>query len=454
MKIIEFYSSLLPSLGMTIKEDLLFYPDGEPVMFTYLKKARQLCLPTDNMIKQGLEANGKELHAFHPLCESMLTGESGTIRFMKTAIRMRLWQTAIDLVGAIIRQGAEQRPVKKSAYKQFLAKVCDGVKEPKFDDTLVASWAAVAGYICDPEKMDSKTRLRLVIGSNEHIGVDKYSRVARYANFTADESDDGGATYFGVRCRRKQDKAIIHRLLTTVFGWFPEETGSNDNRAYFGCLSRAWGHYVAEYNKVASALHDIYADVEVLSSEWINYLETLDAFDKVIQTLPYNTGPAKDTADRSSLEYSVKNASIQDIVKPKTSTEVAAGGPVNPMDLFNARKPAPLAGMLGSQIDPRQLTPAQRMEYETSRRISTTGSIKTSSLAGALKQELPMQQPTLLSTTNGVSLTSILNGGMMLGGQQRMGGQAMLGVQQPMLSAQPSGLSLTNGLLGQNNFTF
>ena len=452
MKIIDFYASLLPSLGMAVKDDLLYYPDGEPVTFAYLKKTRQLCLPTDNMIKQGLEHEGKELHAFHPLCESMLTGESGTIRFLKTAIRMRLWQTAVDLVGAIIRQGAEQRPVKKSAYKQFLAKVCDGVKEPKFDDTLVASWAAVLEYISDPEKMDSKSRLRLVIGSNETIGTDKYARVARYANFTANESDDGSATYFGVRCRRKQDKAIIHRLLTTVFNWFPEETGSNDNRAYFGCLARAWANYVSEYNKVASALHDIYADVEVLDAGWISSIDSMEMFDKVIQTLPYNTGPAKDAADRSSLDYSVKNATIHDIVKPKTSTEVGAGETVNPMDLFNARKPAPLAGLLGSQIDPRQLTPAQRAEYDASRRISTGGAVKTTSLAVALKQELPMQAPSLMSSTGGLTSASILGGGQQtlgLGGQQTLG----MGGQQSSLMQQTT-LGFGNATLGQNNFTF
>lgn len=451
MKIIDFYASLLPSLGMTIKDDLLYYPDGEPVVYSYLKKSRQLCLPTDNMIKLGLEHDGKELHAFHPLCESMLTGESGTIRFLKTAIRMRIWQTAIDLVTAIIRQGAEQRPVKKSAYKQFLAKVCDGVKEPKFDDTLVSSWKAVLEYINNPDKMDSKSRLRLVISANEHIGDDKFARVARYANFTANESDDDTANYFGVRCRRKQDKAIIHRLLSTVFGWFPEETGSNDNRAYFGCLARAWGNYVAEYNKVASALHDIYADVEVLEAGWVDKLDSLDMFDKVIQTLPYNTGPAKDAVDRSSLDYSVKNASIQDIVKPKTSSELAEGEKVDPLAIFNARKPSPLAGMLGSQIDPRSLTPAQRAEYDASRRISTAGTIKSQSLAVALKQELPMQQPSLLGGTNAMTLSSILNGGgntLGLGGQQMLGGSS-LGLQQQ----QTLGFGTTSLGVG-SNFSF
>ena len=36
MKIIDFYASLLPSLGMAVKDDLLYYPDGEPVTFAYL----------------------------------------------------------------------------------------------------------------------------------------------------------------------------------------------------------------------------------------------------------------------------------------------------------------------------------------------------------------------------------------------------------------------------------
>lgn len=40
------------------------------------------------MIKAGLRDElGNDCHAYHPLCESVMTGESGTIRFLKQAIR-------------------------------------------------------------------------------------------------------------------------------------------------------------------------------------------------------------------------------------------------------------------------------------------------------------------------------------------------------------------------------
>lgn len=437
MKIIEFYTRFVKSLGCVTKgdeNDLLYYPDGEPVMFSYLKKERQLALPTNRLIQAGLEVDGKEVHAFHPLCESMLTGESGTIRFMKTAIRQRLWQTATDLVTHIIKQGAENKPVKRSTYKKFLAKLCDGIKEPKFDDRLVESWAAVLEYLNDPEKMTNAERLRLVITAHSHIGTEKYARVARFLSFASQEGEDDTANYLGVRCRRKQDKVIIHRLLSTVFGWYPEEVGSNDNRANFASLARGWANYVSQYNTVAGALHDIYGDVEVLEDNWILEMENLDNFDKVIQTLPYNTGPNKD-GDNTSAEYSVKTKDVLDLVAPTRATTIDAapeGGLEDPLALFASRRPKTLGGLMGSAIDPKDLTPAQQAEWEANRRISNKGTIRDTSLAAALNQRLPETTPSLLGGNNlsNMTLSSLLGGGGLGGGLGNSLGQNQLGQRQ------------------------
>jgi hypothetical protein len=433
MKIIEFYTRFVKSLGCSPKvdDDRLYYPDGAPVMFTYLKKERHLTLPTNRIIQLGLEVDGHEVHTFHPLCESMLTGESGTIRFLKAAIRMRLWQTATDLVTHIIKQGAENKPVKRSTYKKFLAKLCDGIKEPKFDDRLVESWAAVLEYLNDPEKMAMADRLRLVITAHSHIGTEKFARVARYLSFASQEGEDDTANYLGVRCRRKQDKVIIHRLLSTVFGWYPEEVGSNDNRANFAALARGWANYVSHYNAVAGALHDIYGDVEVLEDGWILEMENLDNFDKVVQTLPYNTGPNKD-GDNTSAEYSVKTKDVLDLVAPNRATTIDAapeGGLEDPLALFAARRPKALSGMMGSAIDPKDLTPAQQAEWESSRRISQKGTIRDTSLASALNQRLPEVTPSLTGgNLGGMTLSSLMGGQSSLGGglgQQQLGQRSL-----------------------------
>lgn len=446
MKILDFYRGELRSLGMAPNEnDLLLYPDNEPVMFTYLKKVRWMALPSLKVIHAGLEHEGQELHTFHPLCESMLTGESGTIRFLKTAIRQRLWQTAVELISTILKQGAENQPIKDSTYKRFLAAVCDGVRDPKIDDTLLASWAAVLAYISDNEKMPAKDRLRLVLSTNDKVNGEKYARVARYVNFTSQESDDGTANYFGVRCRRKQDKVILHRLMTIVFNWYPAEVGSNDNRANFAALSRGWATYVTEYNKVASALHEVYADVEVLDSDWIAGLESLDQFDKAIQTLPYNTGPAKEGEDNTHRDYGVKT-NVLDLVKPETATALdkpkPAGGAQDPLAFFASRKPKALSGIMGSAFDVNNLTPAQRAEWERTHNLEREGTVKRRSLAESLGQPLPVQSPTLLGgLTQNQTLSGLLTGGggLMTGGTI-LGGGLQLGQQ-----------SLTGGLsLGGN----
>lgn len=319
MHIISFYQSLLESWGFNRDGDLLVHADdATPAYFTYNKEKRRLVLPTNAMIKNGMEdPNGRECHAFHPLCESVLAGESGTIRFMKKAIRNAVWMRSMDLIDVIMDISSSGKAVRAAPYKKFMTEIiCEGIKEPKLDEKLKASWVALSNHLI--ETVEPKKQSHLFIASDMAIDGQKYVRVANFKHLFEEESLDDTATYFGVKLHRKQDKVIIHRLLMTILGWYPDMCGSNDNRPYFGCLARGWAQYVMNYNLIVKGLRD-HSALRPMSDEWIGQLDSLSQYDNVIQTLPFNTGSSSTNPEKDTTQQQYRVTSQQ----PSLQTERA-----------------------------------------------------------------------------------------------------------------------------------
>ncbi|QVW28546.1 hypothetical protein pEaSNUABM8_00049 [Erwinia phage pEa_SNUABM_8] len=337
MHIIAFYQSQLESLGFNRDGDLLVHADdATPAYFTYNKEKRRLVLPTSAMIKNGMEdPQGRECHAYHPLCESVLAGESGTIRFLKKAIRANVWLRTMDLIDVIMDINASGKAVRAAAYKKFMTEViCEGIKEPKLDEKLKSSWAALSNHLI--ETVEPKKQSHLYIASDMAIDGTKYVRVANFKHLFEEESLDDTAVYFGVKMHRKQDKVIIHRLLMTIMGWYPDLCGSNDNRPYFGCLARGWAQYVINYNQIVKGLRDV-SGLKTLSDEWIGQLDSLSQYDNVIQTLPFNTGSASTNPEKDTTQQQYRVSSSQTSLQ--TERRMASE---------TAKAPAEEEGSLGS----------------------------------------------------------------------------------------------------------
>ncbi|ANZ48062.1 hypothetical protein ASESINO_49 [Erwinia phage vB_EamM_Asesino] len=366
MKIIEFYTSFLKSQGYGFDGDLLTVDGDQPAEFTYNKVKRRLALPTPAMIKQGLEdAEGRECHAFHPLCESILSGESGTIRFLKNSIRTNLFLRNFELIDAILETAAAGKSVRLAGYKKFMSDIiCEGMKEPTFDDRLVKSWETVKAYVYNLLEKDKKYKVtNIFISPSMEIDGAKFHRVANYKHMFEEESLDGTATYFGAKLQRKQDKVIIHRLLSTLFGWYPSVVGSNDSRPYFGCLARGWAQYVVNYNLVVKGLRD-HTHLKTLDDEWISQLDNMEVYDNVIQTLPYNTGPRSDTPekDTSAHDFRLDRQPAGQQIPMKKASDTAKAPELDdddPVAFFRKR-----AAVTNDQNPLKNLSPALQRMYE------------------------------------------------------------------------------------------
>ncbi|QVW55173.1 hypothetical protein pEaSNUABM29_00129 [Erwinia phage pEa_SNUABM_29] len=432
MKIVEFYRSFLTSLGYGFDGDLLTMDDGHPAMFTYNKVKRRLALPTAAMIKNGMEdEDGSECHAFHPLCESVLAGESGTIRFLKKTITTNLFLKSFELIDAILETAAEGKTIRLAAYKKFLSDVvCADIKDPTMDKKLVQSWNAVKNYVYGLLEEDKKTKItRLFISSDMSIEGVKYIRVSNYQHMFEEESLDGTAMFFGAKLQRKQDKVILFNLLSAVFGWYPSVVGSNDPRPYFGSLARGWAQYVTNYNLVVRGLRD-YTPLRPLEEEWIGELDNMHVFDNVIQTLPYNTGPRNEAAqDTTASDFRIgRTPSGTNNLTQRLASQDAPPADVDlsdPAAFFRAKK----AQQQTASSNFNALPPAlQRTLAENNGQIPKN-SINNISLGAALRGQAETKQGGLgdgllgnsSSSTNLLGNSGGLGGGG-LGGDNLLGG--------------------------------
>lgn len=417
MKILDFYASQMGSWGFDRDGDKFVYRDDKsPAYFTYNKVRRRLVLPTTAMLKAGMEdEDGTECHAYHPLCESVMYGESGTNRFMKKAIMNQLWNRSIELIEYVLDTAAEGKKVRLAGYTNWLASICEGIKDPKLDKVLQQSFATLMNYVRD--NIDEKKRLQLFIATDLLVDGVKYVRAANFRHCFEEEGEDGTATYFGATLRRKQDKVILHRLLMAVFGWYPPVTGSKDDRPYFGCLARGWANYVINYNQIVRGLKD-HTPLRPLDDEWISELDSLEKYNDKIQTLPYNVGPrGENEQDTSAREYRLKPSQghIEKVAPTASSTEEAAKD--DPMAFFSRHGVARRGNSsILAAPDPARMTPVQLAEYERTGRVNAQSeTISGMSLASAVGNNTTINNSVSLLSSNNNS-GGLLGGGSLLSG--------------------------------------
>lgn len=408
---IAHYKSVLKSWGFDCDEDgFVNYPDGSPAQFTYNKVKRRLVVPTAEIITKMTNGELEDPHAFHPMCESALDGESGTVRFIKLAIKNAVWTNSMNLIEQIITLQAAGAKIRDNGYKKFLNRVCADIKDPQFDSKLLASWEKFVGSL-DAEWIRKKG-FTIYIGQDLRIDDVKYLRVLSSAS-AFEEIDGDDAILLGVKLGRKQDKAIIASLLKTVFGWFPAEVGSNDGRPYYGCLLRAWAKYVESYNDVVRRMKDATL-LKPIESDWCADVESLRKFDDLIQTLPYNTGPVTKQGEKREFHLSdsvshrskpVPTASeLQKAAELILAAKAAEEEPTGPLDALSflsrvaddkKKREEVIDGVtLGA------LSPAEREIFERQGGLINRGSvINRMSLSQALGIEAQTEKPKSSMTT-------------------------------------------------------
>lgn len=314
MKILELYKAIVESLDIVVEDDLFYHHDGEQLVPLKHKAggiSRQLVLPTYDRIKAGFK---DELHPFHPMCESVIEGQSPTIKFMQKALRRAIHLKGLTLIEEVLHVACGKKKPRSAVYANLIAKVTEGLKNPKLDETLLKSWNKLLNDIVE----DQMKIPQIFLDANKEIDGKKFSRVCYYSHKFIDEAEDGSQIFFKTKMYRKADKTILLRLCNEVFGMFPSETGSNDDRPYFASLMRGWREFVVKYNKIAHSLHEV-KKVEKLNDEWVSEIDDLEKYEEKIQTLSLNSGDVT-----SKVREETRPKTIADLRKPEVAKPAMA----------------------------------------------------------------------------------------------------------------------------------
>lgn len=321
MKIIPLYHAIAEAMDNVVENDLLFIDDGEEKVPSLQKAGgitRQMVLPTYDRIKAGFK---DELQPFHPLCESVIEGQSPTIKWMQKNIRRTVQLKGLSIIDEILKVAAGKKKPRSAVYANLIAKVTDGLRNPKMDDMLYKSWKKLLSDIID----DGMKIPRIFLDANKEIDGKKYSRICYYSHKFIDEAEDGSQYFFKTKLLRKADKTILLRLCNEVFGMFPSETGSNDDRPYFASLMRGFREFVVKHNKIAHSLHEV-VKVAKINDEWVEHIDELEKYEDKIQTLALNSG------DISTKPREEKPVSVNDFRKPEVATPAMASAKETPVD--------------------------------------------------------------------------------------------------------------------------
>lgn len=346
MKDIELYESVLRGMGLLVEGNSVLADLGEGETSPVKVSKKELKIPNIDYLKDNEREN---YHPFHPLCESVVEGQSPTVKFLQRAFRNAVTLYADHLIEVILRTMSSEKKPKSTHYHKLVDRITADVKNPKVDKSTLSAWNNIR------TKMAETSVVRVSISRDELIDDDRYLRVLNYTHAYEQETFDNTAQIFGVKLARKSDKVIILNLINEVYGSIPPEVGSNDNRPYFAVILRAYAQFVKFYNHTVRALKDVVV-IPVLEDIWIPEIDNLEKYENKTKSLVGNIGnEGARKAPPKQPEQPAYAPEPPPVHNPARTTAPKSTGGMSILELAAARR----GGVAGVTADRPPMTPAQ-----------------------------------------------------------------------------------------------
>lgn len=288
MNTVEFYSSLLTSMGVIVDEHgAILKPDGKS---QYKIDGKDLVLPTNALLDEN---EWSKRHPFHPLCEDALLGQSPTIRWLTKAVRAYIIENMCEVASLILNVASNPALQEKA-------------KDPKVHDVLVhaktatdktvAAWKSVSDAIKNG-KIDPVS----IYLSRSNPGTDaKFFRTCAVSmDILADKTND--VYIMGITCKTKRDKLAIIELLEFLIDGIDLEVGSVDGSPYFHSLVKMASQFMTKFNKIYKTFRNV-SPVKPHAADWIKEVDNLKQFLGRIPSLPGNEGEKPKKATKVKIE--------------------------------------------------------------------------------------------------------------------------------------------------------
>lgn len=285
MKILDFYKSVLASVGITDVDgegmlSAFYHGSYNPVTVT----GKRLVMPIPEILRAGL---GDNRVAFHPLCEKITRGERGespVLKLLKDAVGLKVDTVFIALIDVLMHTAASP-----DTHKKIGPKAAEYLK--LLPDANEKSYKSVKKIL---DACKNSPQYRLVNFYLKHGGEEGASRTCVVSFPIFDELDDASTKeIFGVKIDAK-DKARLKALLTYVFTEDYAEVfsyGSNNPEApYLHALLTSFYKVATQANKLLERHKKHVDDIEPIDISWAECLDTFSLFRGMIPALEGNEG--------------------------------------------------------------------------------------------------------------------------------------------------------------------
>lgn len=294
MDILKFYSELLESLDVVIKDGHFCTYSAAGVDLPLQIGEKRLVLPTRDILRDG---NWQDRIAFHPLSENPTRTESAVLKKLKSLVQVKLSSSAILLMRELVRIS-----VQKSIHAQLSPKAQRLLSNlPEADEKFADTFDKIV------EAMTSGTHAQrqqqMVSIYLRKAGLYRGSSVLQLAVVSfplALELGSSDGVVYGVKLRRK-DQKMLASLLEYVF------PNHNDTNEYSGpsdsmmaprldALLKAYVNVATMINKHVKTFRKVLEDPEAIEIDldWAPMAQDLSVYRGQIPSLSGNEGELVD----------------------------------------------------------------------------------------------------------------------------------------------------------------
>lgn len=315
MNVIDFYQSLLESMGLIVSEAghvLRPSKDQDPLQI----EGKDVVLPNKFYLNQN---DWSDVHPFHPLCEDALMGQSPTFHLLNSIVRISISQRYAALIKDILKVATTkelQQQIKDPSANEIT------MVFPDVKSGAIKSWSSVYATF-----QKNQFFAGLYITRNQEIEGQQYQRVGtvRYP-ILEDESEKG---LLGADITKKDTpglRAIVAKVVETI----PTQYCSNSSVPYFDTLIQYYIAMVKRYNELVEMFGEVLT-TKPIPTEWMEGYDNLEKLRKRIPKLAGNAGVRVDNeAKRNAGVDAEDDDAFANVKVPTTSRRAVVDEDDNP----------------------------------------------------------------------------------------------------------------------------
>lgn len=326
MKLTDFYTNVVKTLGLHVEEGYIYTSDSEDRILV-VDTGTPVVIPTKEHLNSLVDKESNEIIKipFNPLQEDVLgKGESVSAKKVKLGIKLRLTHSIMAVSKLLLTLASDESKQKKTKHElnKFLASLSEAVSgrnvKHEVDPNSIKNWLK----LCEGSyKQDGHEIIKIFSTKAGTIGDDKYNRVitihSPLLDILSDEETDKNTEINGITLRPK-DIGVFKLMLKFILSELDDDNvlriGNNDeHRPIFIGMMQLYIILATRINKLAKMLTyvDSVDSEEAIIGMYIELedLKHLNKFNATVKTIP------SDKALKVLVEEDEEEISLADINK-------------------------------------------------------------------------------------------------------------------------------------------